>query len=96
LVLIKFVQWYLIKLHYFCVKSGCAPWILAFERLPSGWYAVVMDILSLESKSLAHPCFMLNNKTIVYKFYMEDLVHSDLQTVNILCREDSVIVIVLD
>jgi serine/threonine-protein kinase RIO1 len=56
----------------------------------------VMDILSLESKSLAHPCFMLNNKTIVYKFYMEDLVHSDLQTVNILCREDSVIVIVLD
>jgi serine/threonine-protein kinase RIO1 len=55
----------------------------------------VMDILSLESKSLAHPCFMLN-KTIVYKFYMEDLVHSDLQTVNILCREDSVTVIVLD
>ncbi|KAH9051258.1 hypothetical protein EDB87DRAFT_1836674 [Lactarius vividus] len=43
LILIKFVQRYLIDLHHFCAKAGHAPSILGYERLPGGWFSVAME-----------------------------------------------------
>ncbi|KAH9064578.1 hypothetical protein EDB87DRAFT_1252314 [Lactarius vividus] len=43
LILIRFVQRYLIDLHHFCAKAGHAPSILGYERLPGGWFSVAME-----------------------------------------------------
>jgi len=47
LVLVKFVRRYSIELHEICAKSGHAPAILAFERLPGGWFAVAMEYIGV-------------------------------------------------
>lgn len=44
-ILVKFSQQYGKDLHIFSADQGFAPKLLAFEELPGGWCAVVMDIL---------------------------------------------------
>ena len=103
LVLIKFVQRYSIKLHDFCAKSGHAPQILAFERLPGGWYGVAMEYIEF-GIPITHSNLLPAHRgrwteelqSLVCNFHLEGLVHGDLRAVNILCREDSVMVIDFD
>ncbi|KIM52791.1 hypothetical protein SCLCIDRAFT_61473, partial [Scleroderma citrinum Foug A] len=41
--LVKFVRQYYPELHGICAISGHAPALLAYERLPGGWYGVAME-----------------------------------------------------
>ncbi|KAF8227067.1 hypothetical protein L208DRAFT_1405999 [Tricholoma matsutake] len=103
LVLIKFVQQYLIELHDFCAKSGHAPWILAFERLPGGWYAVTMEYIE-SGIPITHSTLLLAHRDhwteelqcLMDCFHVEGLVHGDLRAANILCKEDSMRLIAFD
>ncbi|EDR05854.1 uncharacterized protein LACBIDRAFT_302412 [Laccaria bicolor S238N-H82] len=45
LVVIKFTRRYCAELHALCAKLGRAPQLLAFERLPGGWFGVAMDYI---------------------------------------------------
>jgi hypothetical protein len=42
-ICIKFVQSYMKDAHAFCAAKGFAPALRGFEKLPRGWYMVVMD-----------------------------------------------------
>jgi hypothetical protein len=102
-ILIKFVQRYSIELHDFCAKSGHAPQILAFERLPGGWYAVAMEYIE-SGVPITHSTLLPAHRdrwakelqNLMHNFHAEGLVHGDLRAANILCREDSVVVIDFD
>lgn len=103
LVLIKFVQRYSIELHDFCAKSGHAPRILAFERLPGGWYAVAMEYIE-SGIPITHSTLLLAHRDrwteelqrLMDRFHVEGLVHGDLRAANILCKEDSMSLIDFD
>lgn len=61
-ICIKFVTRYSAGAHRFCASKGHAPELIAFEKLPGGWYMVVMDALDIADgyiapKSNAYQCF---------------------------------------
>jgi serine/threonine protein kinase len=100
LVLIKFARWHSIELHRFCAKSGHAPQILAFERLPGGWFAVAMEyiefgvpITDLSLLPAHRDRWMAKLLDLMDSFHEKDFVHSDLRDVNIICKNDSVMLI---
>ena len=103
LVLIKFVRQYSIELHHFCAESGHAPPILAFERLPGGWYAVAMEFIESGFPITASPQLSTHRdrwakelQCLMDNFHLEGLVHGDLQDANILCKEESVMLLDFD
>ena len=103
LVLIKFVRQYSIELHHFCAKSGHAPQILAFERLPGGWYAVAMEFIESGFPITASPQVSTHRdrwtkelQRLMDNFHLEGLVHGDLRDANILCKEESVMLLDFD
>jgi hypothetical protein len=103
LVLIKFSRRYSIELHAFCAKSGHAPQILAFEQLPGGWFAVAMEYIEscdpITDSSLlpAHQnCWMTELQDLMDSFHENDFVHDDLWDANIICKNDSVMLIDFD
>jgi RIO-like serine/threonine protein kinase len=103
LVLIKFARRYSIELHEICAKAGHAPPILAFERLPGGWFALAMEYIesgvpithsSLLTAHRSH--WMAELQGLMDSFHTKDLVHGDLQDANIICKNDSVMLIDFD
>lgn len=46
-ICIKFVERYSADAHRFCSSKGHAPELIAFEKLPGGWYMVVMEALDI-------------------------------------------------
>jgi serine/threonine protein kinase len=102
-ILIKFARWYSIELHDFCAKSGHAPPILAFERLPGGWYAVAMEYIE-SGITITHSNLLPAHRDrwteelqrLIDNFHAEGLVHGDLRAANIICREDSMMLIDFD
>lgn len=102
-ILIKFTPWYSILLHDICARSGHAPQVLAFERLPGGWYAVAMEYvksavsITQSTQFAAHGDRWANELCeLMDKFHSEGLVHGDLRDANILCKDDSVMLIDFD
>ena len=102
-ILIKFVQRYSIALHEFCAKSGRAPQILAFERLPGGWWAVAMEYIESACPIADAPDlrahlndWIENIKGLMSDFHDAGLVHGDLRDANIICNGDSVMLIDFD
>jgi tRNA A-37 threonylcarbamoyl transferase component Bud32 len=103
LVLVKFVRRYSIELHEICAKSGHAPPIFAFERLPGGWFAVVMEYIEsgvpITHSSLlaAHRNrWMAELQDLMDSFHAKGLVHGDLRDANIICKNNSVMLIDFD
>ncbi|KAI6006859.1 hypothetical protein EDD15DRAFT_2514757 [Pisolithus albus] len=102
-VLIKFTRRYSIQLHETCARLGHAPQILAFERLPGGWYAVAMEYIE-SGVSINRSTQLATHgdrwekelRALVDKFHSEGLVHGDLRDANMLCEEDSVMLIDFD
>jgi serine/threonine protein kinase len=103
LVLIKFARQYSIELHELCANSGHAPRILAFERLPGGWFAVAMEYIEsgvpITHSSLlpAHrDRWMAELRGLMHSFHEKGFVHGDLRDANIICKNDSVMLIDFD
>ena len=102
-VIIKFAQRYSIELHEFCANSGHAPRILAFERLPGGWYAVAMEYIESGVSITRSPLLPTHRnrwaeelKCLVDKIHSKGLVHGDLRDANILCKGDSLMLVDFD
>jgi len=57
-VCVKFVRSYSMGAHQWCGEMGFAPQLRGFERLPGGWFMVVMDKLGDEYKAFD---FLQNN-----------------------------------
>lgn len=102
-ILIKFTQRYSIELHEFCADRGYAPKILAFERLPGGWFAVAMEFLEnalhipfAKNATLCQVDWTKQLRNLVSAFHDKDLVHGDLRDANIICDGDSVMLIDFD
>jgi hypothetical protein len=45
-ICIKFVRRYSSEAHTFCASRGFAPELKGFDKLPGGWYMVVMEDIS--------------------------------------------------
>lgn len=52
-ICIKFVTRYGDDAHRFCAAEGHAPELIAFEKLPDGWYMVVMSALDIDDRPLS-------------------------------------------
>ncbi|KAI5992722.1 hypothetical protein EDD15DRAFT_2368000 [Pisolithus albus] len=96
-ILVKFSRSYSIQLHGICARLGHAPHILAFERLPGGWYAVAMEYIKHGVPINLSPQLATHGERwekelleLMDKFHSEGVVHGDLRDANILCKDDSV------
>jgi hypothetical protein len=90
-------------LHEFCAQSGHAPPILAFERLPGGWWAVAMEFIEhcipiTHLSLLPTHCdrWIAELHGLMDAFHKQDFVHGDLQDANIICSGDSMMLIDFD
>jgi hypothetical protein len=45
-VVVKFARSYSRDLHEHCAASALAPALLGFEKLPGGWFIVVMEYMA--------------------------------------------------
>ena len=103
LIFLKFAQRYAIELHDLCAKEGHAPSILGYEQLPGGWFAVAMEYVE-GSISITHSDLLTRHRDrwteelthLVKRFHAEDFVHGDLRDANILCKDDTVMLIDFD
>ena len=100
-ILVKFVRHYCIELHDICASSGHAPALLAFERLPGGWYGVAMEYVADAVPITEHRHIskhFKNWKTVLQElvamFHNRDFVHGDLRDANIISGDDGHVQIV--
>ncbi|KAH6905113.1 protein kinase subdomain-containing protein PKL/ccin9 [Coprinopsis sp. MPI-PUGE-AT-0042] len=84
-ILVKFSKMYGLPLHEYCLRHGHAPKILAFEKLPGGWYAIAMEYLT-DAVPLNNPSLKQTVMDLVLGAHEAGLVHGDLRLLNILCR----------
>jgi hypothetical protein len=100
---LKFAQRYAIELHDLCAKEGHAPSILGYERLPGGWFAVAMEYIK-DSILITHSDHLTRHRDrwteeltrLVKTFHAKDFVHGDLRDANVLCKDDTVMLIDFD
>jgi len=100
-VVIKFTRRYCTDLHALCAKLGCAPQLLAFERLPGGWFGVAMEYV-LAAKPLRAipkdhakcPLWQKELQKVMVLFHGKNLVHGDLRDTNIIVEDDERVLLV--
>jgi tRNA A-37 threonylcarbamoyl transferase component Bud32 len=90
-------------LHDLCAREAHAPWILGYERLPGGWFAVAMEYFE-GSTSITHSDLLTRHRDhwtkylmrLVKRFHAAGFVHGDLWDENILCKDDNVVLVDFD
>ena len=99
--LVKFVRQYYPELHGICAISGHAPALLAYERLPGGWYGVAMEYRTDAIPITMHDCisehferWKTDLQELVARFHDEGFVHGDLRDANILSGDDGCVKLV--
>ncbi|KAF8834021.1 hypothetical protein BDN67DRAFT_915782 [Paxillus ammoniavirescens] len=90
-ICIKFVRRYSHEAHSLCASLECAPALLGFERIPGGWFMVVMDALSEDYVPLASSSLSASAFTSIRK-KLKDLhnggfVHGDIRDTNIMVTD---------
>ena len=103
LVLIKFVRQYSIELHEFCANLGHAPPIFAFQKLPGGWCAVVIEYIE-SGLPITDPRLLPAHRDrwvaklqqLMDNFHKKDFVHGDLRDANIICKAGSMMLVDFD
>ncbi|KAG2737425.1 hypothetical protein P692DRAFT_20761819, partial [Suillus brevipes Sb2] len=92
-ICIKFVSRYSRDAHMHCARSGVAPRLRGFERLPGGWYMVVMDrlagydVLADLSDDIYIPRAVFNAiRDQLKALHAQQLVHGDIRDTNILLK----------
>ncbi|KAG2363360.1 hypothetical protein BDR07DRAFT_1608884 [Suillus spraguei] len=94
-ICIKFVRHYCQEVHLRCASSGLAPRLRGFEKLPGGWYMVVMDKLVgydvladlPNTEHLPRSVFEPIREQLK-KLHAENFVHGDIRDTNILVKKD--------
>ncbi|KAF8804084.1 hypothetical protein BYT27DRAFT_7108055, partial [Phlegmacium glaucopus] len=102
-IIVKFVREYSIDLHAFCAERGFAPHILAFEQLPGGWKAIVMEYIA-SGTTITKSSGLDTHRDkwtrellqLVKDFHAEGLVHGDLRDVNIIFNDHRVMLLDFD
>lgn len=94
-ICIKFVQQYSTAAHKHCASMGFAPRLRGFERLPGGWYMVVMDrligyeLLADVPKTAPLPSSVFDSIGNVLKtLHGAAMVHGDIRDTNIMTKKD--------
>ncbi|KAI9463181.1 hypothetical protein HD554DRAFT_2195728 [Boletus coccyginus] len=94
-ICVKFTRRYSKDAHLHCAKSGHAPTLRGFEKLPGGWYMVVMDRLVgydlladlSETDRLPRSVFDAIREHLD-TLHARQLVHGDIRDTNLLVKHD--------
>lgn len=89
---IKFVRRYSKEVHQRCASGGFAPVLYGFERLPGGWYMVVMEIITddyccLGELSVPYPHHDALTAGL-QSLHQESYVHGDIRNTNVMVKKD--------
>lgn len=102
-ILIKFSRQYGKELHEFCASMTYAPELLAFERLPGGWFGVAMEYFPsgkriLESEGLHEygENWLTDIIKVVNAFHTHGYVHGDLRPPNFIVNGDRLLLVDFD
>jgi len=102
-IVIKFSRQYGRDFHVFCTSLGHAPELLAFERLPGGWFGIAMEYLPsadriLESGNLSDygERWLEEIVDIVSQFHAQGYVHGDLRPPNFIVDGERLLLIDFD
>ena len=100
-VVIKFTHRYCAELHALCAKLDRAPQLLAFERLPGGWFGVAIEYIltaiplrKIPKDHVKRPRWQKELQAVVTLFHGENLVHGDLRDTNIIVEGDDRVLLV--
>jgi len=92
-ICIKFVRRYGESVHAFCADAGFAPKLLAFDKLPGGWFMVVMELLdeswvplTLVEQHSSHSGVRQKIRSDICKLHEQNMVHGDLRDANIMVK----------
>jgi serine/threonine protein kinase len=91
-ICIKFVRQYSSEAHVFCASRGFAPELKGFDKLPGGWYMVVMEDISdtyrevNSSADLVQHCDEIAKK--IDELHQHHYVHGDIRNTNVMVRKD--------
>ncbi|KAI6010235.1 hypothetical protein EDC04DRAFT_809040 [Pisolithus marmoratus] len=87
-ICVKFVRRYSPGAHEHCASAGCAPALRGFEKIPGGWFMVVMDDLSNDYETLANMSVPVPTKSLIRAklagFHKAGFVHGDIRDTNIM------------
>jgi serine/threonine protein kinase len=102
-ILLKFSERYSKDLHMFCASIGFAPELLAFERLPGGWFGAAMEYFPsadrvLESEHLRDhgEKWLKGIDNVVKQFHAHGYVHGDLRPPNFIVNGDKLFLVDFD
>jgi serine/threonine protein kinase len=78
--------------HVRCSSLGFAPTLKGFERIPGGWYIVVMDFIEDEYHNLEtspdKASFESEVRVSVESLHEAGFVHGDIRSANIMVKKD--------
>ncbi|KAI6095799.1 hypothetical protein EDD16DRAFT_1778249 [Pisolithus croceorrhizus] len=87
-ICVKFTRRYSPGAHEHCASTGCAPALRGFEKIPGGWFMVVMDDLSNDYETLAKTRVPDSTKNLIHAklagFHEAGFVHGDIRDTNIM------------
>ena len=91
-ICIKFVRHYSKEAHAFCASRGFAPILKGFEKLPGGWWMIVMEMIGEDYCRLSDfPPPYPHYQDIIEKvtsLHQANYVHGDVRGANILVAKD--------
>jgi serine/threonine protein kinase len=90
-ICVKFVRKYSVEAHLICSSRGVAPTLRGFERIPGGWYMVVMDFIDDDlyhdlSDSSDKASFEQEIRESVTHLHQAGFVHGDIRDTNIMVK----------
>jgi hypothetical protein len=92
-ICIKFVRTYGKEVHLWFAAKGFAPPLIAYEKLPGGWYMVVMGLLDdswvpFDIKTIANvERFKSRFQTVIAELHKENKVHGDIRETNVMVKD---------
>jgi hypothetical protein len=91
-ICVKFVKDYSEKAHSSCASMGFAPALIGFDRIPGGWYMVVMDAIDDDYRELHElpnePSVLDGITEKIISLHQAGFVHGDIRDTNIMVRKD--------
>jgi len=91
-VFVKFVRQYSKEAHIKCTSMGFAPQLRGFEKVPGGWYMVIMDYLDDTYEDLDDSQFKTSFdgqiREKIVSLHQAGYVHGDIRGANILVKRN--------